>query len=657
MIKETGQGLLQKNLKQRLHFKYKEREDLYTMEDFRFKVNLGGMIEILSDHLYSSPDVYIRELLQNGVDAISAREKWEEVQENQDGQENKINGGIITLEIEEGKKLSFTDNGLGLTEDEIHRFLAIIGESSKRDMVNGRIQTDYIGRFGIGLLSCFMVSGEIRMFTKSCKNDSSPLLEWRGRPDGIYNIISYGQDYGAGCKEGCLLDGGYGTQVILDAKPGCENYFTRETIKRLVIYYGMLLPFPVVIRQDGKEEQINPVYLPWEGRETNRNELMLFGSMMFAGPENMENGNTGMQFFDCLPFKSEEGKVSGAAYILNYPVQPTAKNGHRIYLKNMLLTEKGDNLIPDWAVFAKFIVNATDLRPTASREGFYVDEVLGKARDAIEDSLIEYISDLAETNQEAFDRFFSIHHMSLMPLALASPKLFKIIADYCEFVTTRGMRTGYMLRTSGEPLVYAPTEAKYKQLSQLFFAQDKQLINVSYVYSYDILVRLGEVYGITVTAVEDWDIEELMKDLTPEDQDDSFDFARAADHILKNYDCRAEIKYFSPANQPTFYLMNEKVLFKRQITAARSKADEMFYNMLDAFADDIGDDTAAVLYFNYDNPLVKKLVEQEDEKYLKLLVEILYIQALQIGGFPLQHNELGILNRNILMLMEKGLQV
>ena len=115
-----------------------------VMEDFRFKVNLGGMIEILSDHLYSSPDVYIRELLQNGVDAINARKNL--------GNGTEI-AGCITLVIEEGKKLVFTDNGLGLSEAEIHQFLAIIGESSKRNLEDGRIQTDYIGRFGIGLLS------------------------------------------------------------------------------------------------------------------------------------------------------------------------------------------------------------------------------------------------------------------------------------------------------------------------------------------------------------------------------------------------------------------------------------------------------------------------------------------------------------------------
>lgn len=614
------------------------------MEDFRFKVNLGGMIEILSDHLYSSPDVYIRELLQNGADAITGKRKI-----LGEGAE-----GAITLEITEGERLVFTDTGQGLTEEEIHQFLAIIGESSKRELGQKDLRTDYIGRFGIGLLSCFMVSDEIRMVTKSCRSEDAPVLEWRGKPDGIYTIRRLQQDGqsteragiqqgGQGAEDAFFLESS-GTKVILRAKEGMEDYFTRETIERLLAYYGLLLPFPISICQNGESKQINPTYLPWEGRKTNKKELLLFGQMLF-----------GEQFFDCVTFQSGEGNVSGVAYILNYTVLPSAKPCHRIYLKHMMLTEKGDNLIPDWAVFTKCIVHATDLRPTASREGFYVDDTLEAARETIEDSLIQYIDTLAEEEPERFARFFQIHHLTLMSLALATPKLFVRLIDYFEFETTRGTMTGYDLRMGTDPLVYAPTREKYKQLSQLFFSQGQLLINVSYVHALDLLVQLGRVFEKKVSPVEEWEIEDLMQDLSPDDQDEGFDFLAMTGRILKKHDCRAELKYFSPAQQPTFYLIDEQALLSRQIAASRAKADSMFFQMLDAFAADIPDDTAATLYFNYHNPIIKKMVEIKDEATLKIFVEILYVQALQIGGFPLHNNEMGMLNSNILALMERGL--
>lgn len=613
-------------------------------EDFRFKVNLGGMIEILSDHLYSSPDVYIRELLQNGVDAITGHKKWLKEQEEKGAGAFE---GVITLEIEEGSSLVFTDNGQGLTEDEIHQFLAIIGESSKRNLENGRIHSDYIGRFGIGLLSCFMVSEEIKMITKSCRqNQQAPVLEWRGRPDGTYTIREITESDGLAEKQeekGREMNVS-GTKVILFAKPGMEEYFSREKIEKLITYYGMLLPFPILIKQYGETKQLNPTYLPWENRTSNKQELLLFGQLMFKE-----------KFLDCMTFYSKEGNVTGVAYISNYSVLPSAKISHRIYLKNMLLTENGNNLIPDWAVFTKCIINATDLRPTASREGFYVDETLEAAKAAIEDAMIDYIADMAENQPELFRQFFRIHNLTLKTLALAAPKLFGTLIDYFEFETTRGCLTGYDLRMSGEPIVYAPTEAKYKQLSQLFFAQNQLLINVSFVHSLELLLQLGTLYDIPVSAVEDWAIEDLMRDLTPEDADECFDFLKKANRILKIYDCKAELKYFSPYHQPTFYFIDEYTLLNRQITASKAQADAMFYNMLDAFAADISNEMAATLYFNYNNPVVKKMIRLEQDDLLKTLIEILYVQALQIGGFSLHNNELSMLNRNILTLMERGL--
>ena len=142
---------------------------------FKFKVNLGGMIDILSNHLYSSPNVFVRELLQNGTDAISARI-------DTDKHFNAKNA-VLEIEVTEGEKIVFRDSGTGLNEEEIHRFLSVIGQSSKYDIENSRSNGDYIGRFGIGLLSCFMVTDSIIVRTSSYKTPGKT-LEWRGLSDG-----------------------------------------------------------------------------------------------------------------------------------------------------------------------------------------------------------------------------------------------------------------------------------------------------------------------------------------------------------------------------------------------------------------------------------------------------------------------------------------
>ncbi|MCI8477809.1 MAG: HSP90 family protein, partial [Oscillospiraceae bacterium] len=125
-------------------------------ESYHFQVNLGGILDVLSNHLYKRPDVFLRELLQNGVDAITLRQK----------REPTWHRGRITISVTPGHRLIFYDNGAGLDEGEIHRCLAVIGQSSKTALVTGTLPEDYIGRFGIGLLACVLVSDSIVVHTR-----------------------------------------------------------------------------------------------------------------------------------------------------------------------------------------------------------------------------------------------------------------------------------------------------------------------------------------------------------------------------------------------------------------------------------------------------------------------------------------------------------
>lgn len=166
-----------------------------TQDTYRFQVNLSGMINILSNHLYSSPKVFLRELLQNGIDAITARQAY-----SQDEYEGRIH--VEVSEASTGATLLVEDNGIGLDESDIHEFLAMIGQSSKRGEDFLQTNTSFIGRFGIGLLSCFMVSDDIVLVTQSAKG--GPALEWRGKPDGTYTIRKLEGIHTPGTKVFCV---------------------------------------------------------------------------------------------------------------------------------------------------------------------------------------------------------------------------------------------------------------------------------------------------------------------------------------------------------------------------------------------------------------------------------------------------------------------
>lgn len=583
------------------------------MENYRFKVNLGGMIEILSDHLYSSPDVYIRELLQNGVDAITARKQIDK----------DFNDEKIKINLEPGKALTFYDNGSGLTKDEIHKFLAIIGESSKKDIQSGKILEEYIGRFGIGLLSYFMVTDEIVVETKSVKEGVS--MRWIGKPDGTYTLDEMETE----CE--------VGTTIKLACKVGKEEYFQTEKVKDLIMYYGTLLPFPILFSDGEENVRMNQAYLPWEKEDINMEEVMMFGETLL-----------GEQFMDCIPIKSEEGMVSGVAYILPYTVYNSKMNNHRVYLKNMLLTEKGDSILPDWAVFVRCIINAKNLRPTASREGFYEDEVLEKAREEIGKCISDYMMDIAENDVEFMKAFLNVHQRVLKAMAIENDELFKIFFRYFEFVSTNGIITGEDLLNEEEPVVYTDNTDEYKQMSQIFFAQSKLLLNTTYAYDIELISKSKKIFDIEYVKLESQDIEDIMEDLSVDEYEQCYQLNKVANKILRQYDCKVEIKKFSPETMPSFYFLDKKALYFRAFEKAKESADPLFMGMLSAFANDFKETAVCCLYLNYGNPVVRKLSKLKEPKEIERFVEILYSQSLLIGGYTMQNNELSILNKRIM---------
>lgn len=591
------------------------------MDEYRFQVNLGGMIEILSDHLYSSPDVYVRELLQNGVDAIVARQKADAAFLEEDG--------WLLLNLKEKESLSFRDNGVGLTKEEIHKFLAIIGESSKKDIKSGKIMSDYIGRFGIGLLSCFMVSDTICIRTRSIHSDES--YEWIGRPDGTYTLTQL---------EARIPEG---TEICLTAKSGCEEYFTKEKIESLILHYGLILPYPVFMDDGVCKKRINPAKLPWDGKETDKNELLFFGKLMFQ-----------TQFLDCIVLHSEEGQIDGVAYILPYTVQPSVKQTHLIYLKNMLLTEEGNNILPDWAVFTRCIINAKNLRPTASRESFYEDETLKQARQTLGKCISDYLKDLAKKDRKAFRQFLGIHSLAVKSMAIDNDELYRTFIDDLEFSTTKGFLTGRELRMTKETLLYCSMD-KYRQLSQIFLSQGRLLINVGYVYDKELLLKMSDFYDVETTPVEENEVEDLLKDVSLEESEEAVDFLNLAEKVLKPYGCEVEIKQFIPANLPAFYYLNESARMYHEIKRVQENADDLFWDMLSAFSMEMKEQAEATLYFNLRNPIVKKMIHAGEEALLEDIIQILYVQTLLIGGFTLHNNELGIMNDKILAIMERNL--
>jgi molecular chaperone HtpG len=594
--------------------------------DHKFQINLRGVIDLLSEHLYSGPEVYVRELLQNAVDAITARGHLDP---------NHVGDVLIECHAPMGKPpaVVVTDSGVGLTADEVHTFLATIGLSSKK----GR-PTDFLGQFGIGILSCFVVSEEIVFITKSAREPDAKPVEWRAKADGTYTLKELDRDFAPG------------TQVWLTAKPGAEEQFAADRVTQLARHYGGLLPYPVRVSAGRSTAAVTDGGAPWRDEyptEKDRTRALLaYGREAF-----------GTDFFDAVPLRSDAGKVDGVAFILPFTPTAGAKRPHRVYLKNMFLSESADNLLPEWAFFVQALVNANDLRPTASRESFYEDAKLARARAAVGECLRRYVVEMSERRPERLERFVAIHHRAIKALAVEDDEFYRLMIDHLPFETSLGeMRFGEYRRTT-DRVRYVPDVDAFRQIARVAAAQGVPVVNAGYVYDADLLAKAPDVFPeLTAEAVDPAGVAQAFDDLSLDEQDDAHDFLRAADAVLRPFRCSAEAKRFRPAELPALYSTSREGRFFRSVEQSREVANPLFAGVLDSLT---RKERAAVataqLCFNFANPLVQKLARLDDPKKRTRAVQMLYVQALLLGHHPLSAKELALLNDGLLGLIEDSM--
>ncbi len=589
------------------------------MADHRFQINLRGVIDLLSNHLYSGPQVYIRELLQNSVDAITARRKVD-----------AVHAGEITLEIAGGTRgtpptLVVEDNGIGLTEDEVHRFLATIGESSKRDDL-GQKRADFIGQFGIGLLSCFVVSDEIVLITKSAAGGKP--VEWRGRADGTYSVKTIDSDMAPG------------TRVYLRSKKGMEDWFELDRVRELATHFGGLLPHPIKVAGAA----INGAPPPWRAASPDRDAVLEYGRALF-----------GADFFDWIPLRSSIGDVDGVAYVLPYTASLATKNTHRVYLKNMLLSESGEHVLPSWAFFVKAVVNANDLRPTASRESFYEDESLEGTREALGACLREYLVKLAATDKRRLMRLIELHYLPIKALAVEDDDFFRLFIDHLPFETTAGRVTLKEHVKQHGGIRYVRTVDQFRQIARVASAQGMGVVNGGYVYDAELLEKYGELHRKTpVDAVDPAELAQEFEEVSLDDREKVHAFLKTADEALKPFRCRAEVRRFKPAELPALYSSSHDEDYHRSIETSKESADEHWAGILGSLQGGRERAPGAELCFNFDNTLVRKLAGLEDRRLVKQAVQMLYVQALLLGHHPLKQKEMQLLNDGLTGLIERA---
>lgn len=584
---------------------------------YLFQVNLKGMIELLSEHIYSAPNVFVRELLQNGIDANTARRS---IDENHKGIIN-----IYLNKVNDTPQLIFEDNGIGLTEEEVHQFLSVIGQSSKRGDFN---EKDFIGKFGIGMLSCLVVSHEIVVETRSLLKDKS--VCWRGKADGTYTVETIDNIENAG------------TRVILSPKKEWLPLFEKEELKKNILQFGNALPITInFITDEGTEVLVDkdPV---WLNKESSKEELMEYGRKTFN-----------INFLDAFYLHSEKGEIDGVAYIMPYKVQFSGAKQHKIYLKRMYLCEQASNLLPEWTSFVKCIINTNDLRPTASRESLMDDDVMKEAKKELSNCFKDYLKVLMLSDIKKLSEIINIHHIFIKALAVEDRELLKMFIDYIPFETNKGHMTFLSIKTYNDTVYYTPSLDDFRQIRRIAGSQGKTVINAAYSFEVDLIQKIKIAFpDIRLEKITPQDILDTLSDVVVSDDERYQQFETRANELLKGQYCKAQLKQFDPIDTPAIYVANDEAISNKNIQNL-SNSGNPFAATLHNFIKK--EDNMPTLCFNKDNEIVQNLIAIEDETLFNSVVHIMYVQALMLGGYPVNKKEMTVFNDALYQLLIMGM--
>ncbi len=345
------------------------------------QVNLAGLLPIIRRYLYSHTDVFLRELIANGVDAcqkILAIAPQEGL---------SISSDDLKVEIfayPAKRQLVIKDTGIGMTQEEVERFLNVIAASSAREFAEKFREMDIIGFFGMGFYSAFMVAEKVEVLTQSYHTEEKAVL-WRG--DGSEN---YEWEYSERPE-------GRGTTITLYLHKDYDEYAQVWKVREIVEKYARFLPIPIYV----EGSRINQAPL-WRRHPTELTEAdyQKFYELLYPAREKPA-------FYIHLnidyPFT-----LQGILYFPRLrPDLPIEKSGIQLYVKGMFITDELRDVLPEYLMLLQGAIESNEIPLNVSRSQLQVDPTVRKISQYISRKVAEKIKELYDTDRSRYEEIWS----------------------------------------------------------------------------------------------------------------------------------------------------------------------------------------------------------------------------------------------------------
>ncbi len=354
-------------------------------------VKTNDIFPIIKKWLYSEHDIFIRELVSNACDAITKRGTLARSQ----GHEMPEPG--IKIEVDKtSKTITLTDNGLGMTEAEIEKYIAQLAFSGAeefvqkmKDMGNGSAKDEIIGKFGLGFYSAFMVSDKVEVESLSMNPGSVP-AKWTCLGDTDYEF-----------SESSRTD--VGTKITLHLNQESEEFLDIWKMRETLTHYCDFMPFPISLLEVGnaeaKAEVINDTTPIWKKdpttltdedyKEFYRKKFPADQDPLFWLHLNVDHPFVlqGVLFFPKLNMN-----------------KPTQDNGIKLYCKQVFVSDSVKNVVPDFLSLLKGAIDSTDIPLNVSRSALQGDPNIKKISNYIIKKVAESLKKLFNTDRERYEK-------------------------------------------------------------------------------------------------------------------------------------------------------------------------------------------------------------------------------------------------------------
>jgi molecular chaperone HtpG len=442
----------------------------------KMQTSFKGLVHLLARNLYTSPDVFIRELLQNAHDGC---------------QRALAAGGQIPPRIEittseSDRTIAFADNGIGMDEKDIREYLSTIGQSgtaSESERLAETGQTlETIGQFGVGLLSAFVVAERIDVFTR--KQAAGTAYHWMSQGGDEYQLAPTHE----------MTD--YGTEIVLTLRPEFAHFLREKELLKAVKLFADFLMVPICLNGKGP---VNRGDGPWHQAEWLSEAGRREAYAQFI------QSRYGEQPLLIIPFHHAQPRAHGVLYITSLPIPGIGVSGViDVYVRRMCVRLGDGELLPEWATFVRGLVDA-DLQPTASRDNLQRDANYHQLRQALGRAVIEALLELQQIDPDCFNRLCTWHHVGIKGMALRDDSFLAAVAEQLPFATNEGTLSlaEYLRRqppagNGRRPIYFFASSGDEAQFYRVCSANSLLAINAGQIFDEEILAKYAAAHPQTV---------------------------------------------------------------------------------------------------------------------------------------------------------------